>query len=84
MSGGSKLQAVTAVSEFDWGRLLKPDQAHMPFFADVAPAANTGSTLAALRDGGQLPAASAEDVYAKVRCQLSDVQGFQGIGFRYF
>ena len=71
------LQAVTAVSGFDWGRLLKPDQAHMPFFADVAPAASFGTAAsAASRKDARLPAASAEDLYSKVRClQLCKLKG---------
>ncbi|BDA51455.1 probable oleandomycin polyketide synthase, modules 5 and 6 [Coccomyxa sp. Obi] len=72
LSGGSKLQAVTAVSGFDWGRLLKPDQARMSIFAEVAHAAKFGSTPATFEDG-QLPAAPAEDVYTKVLGVLVDL-----------
>lgn len=71
------------MSGFDWGRLLKPDQARMPFFADVALAAKLGSTPAAPREDGQLPAAPAEDLYPKVRHHLYVSLGVQDLGFLF-
>ncbi len=41
----ARVNAVMTVSGFDWSWLLKPDQARMPFFADMAPESSAANEL---------------------------------------
>ena len=67
---GSSSHAVMAVSGFDWGRLLKPDQARMPFFTDMLPSARGALHVRAAPEAvSQLRTAltASESLLAKVR-----------------
>ena len=67
---GSSSHAVMAVSGFDWGRLLKPDQALMPFFADMLPSTRGAPHVHAAPEAVSRPrtaTAASEDLLSKVR-----------------
>lgn len=67
---GSSSHVVMAVSRFDWGRLLKPDQARMPFFADMLPSARSAPHVHAAIEAVSQPRTAtmaSEDLLSKVR-----------------
>lgn len=62
---GNAAPPVISVSGFRWDRLLKPDQARLPFFAEVAQTQAQGALTGSLAEV-QSPQASSEEVLKQV------------------